>query len=61
MMTTHGQPEVRLLDLRPQNLALEAELQEAFARVLKSGTYIMGSEVEAFEKSVATYLACLMH
>jgi len=40
---------VPLLDVRRQNLPLEGELTEAFQRVLHSGRYILGSEVERFE------------
>jgi dTDP-4-amino-4,6-dideoxygalactose transaminase len=45
---------VPLLDLNAQNLPLEAELTAAFTRVLHSGIFIMGPEVTAFEKEVAT-------
>lgn len=44
---------VPLLDLKPQNLALERELTEAFQRVLRSGHYILGSELERFEADMA--------
>ncbi len=44
---------VPLLDLKPQNLVLEPELKSAFERVLASGQFILGPEVEAFERSVA--------
>jgi dTDP-4-amino-4,6-dideoxygalactose transaminase len=44
---------VPLLDLNAQNLPLEAELTAAFTRVLRSGIFIMGPEVTAFEKEVA--------
>ena len=44
---------VPLLDLKPQNLALEPELKSAFERVLASGQFILGPEVEAFERRVA--------
>lgn len=47
---------VPLLDLKPQNLALEAELTAAFQRVLRSGHYIMGPEMDAFESRVAAML-----
>jgi dTDP-4-amino-4,6-dideoxygalactose transaminase len=36
--------------------ALEAELTEAFLRVLRSGKFILGREVEAFEAACAGYL-----
>jgi len=56
--TTTGKPvtKVPLLDLTridPQQLT---ELRAAFDRVLVSGHYIMGPEVDAFEKEVATLL-----
>jgi dTDP-4-amino-4,6-dideoxygalactose transaminase len=44
---------VRLLDVRRQNLPLEQELAEAFKRVLHSGRYILGPEVECFEQASA--------
>lgn len=47
---------VPLLDLNRQNAALHAELTSAFERVLRSGHFILGSEVEAFERECATFL-----
>jgi dTDP-4-amino-4,6-dideoxygalactose transaminase/acetyltransferase-like isoleucine patch superfamily enzyme len=47
---------VPLLDLRRQNAPLTAELRAAFDRVLASGRFILGEEVEAFEKECAAYL-----
>jgi len=44
---------VPLLDLHRQNAPLEAELRAAFARVLASGGYILGPEVERFEEAAA--------
>jgi dTDP-4-amino-4,6-dideoxygalactose transaminase len=46
---------VPLLDLSAQHQALEPELREAFARVLRSGHFILGPEVERFEKMVAEF------
>ena len=46
---------VNLLDLKPQNGALEAELCEAFLRVLKSGHFILGPEVDRFERALAEF------
>lgn len=43
---------VPLLDLKLQNLALHGELTAAFDRVLRSGHYILGAELEAFERAV---------
>ena len=44
---------VPLLDVRRQNLPLEAELTEAFRRVLHAGHFILGPEVERFEQQAA--------
>jgi dTDP-4-amino-4,6-dideoxygalactose transaminase len=44
---------VPLLDLRRQNLPMEAELLDAFRRVLTSGQFILGPEVEQFESAAA--------
>lgn len=44
---------VPLLDVRRQNLPLERELTEAFTRVLHSGRFILGPEVEEFERQAA--------
>jgi dTDP-4-amino-4,6-dideoxygalactose transaminase len=46
---------VPLLDLKPQNSALEPELQEAFLRVLRSGNFILGPEVKRFEEALAEF------
>ncbi len=46
---------VNLLDLKAQNNALEPELQEAFLRVLHSGHFILGPEVERFERALAEF------
>jgi dTDP-4-amino-4,6-dideoxygalactose transaminase len=47
---------VPLLDLNRQNTALHAELTAAFERVLRSGHFILGAEVEAFEREAAAAL-----
>ena len=41
------------LDLSLQNDPLRPELEEALGRVLDSGSYILGEEVEAFEREFA--------
>ncbi len=43
---------VPLADLAKQHAALSGELQLAFARVLRSGRYILGEEVGAFEQEL---------
>lgn len=47
---------VPLLDLKPQNLPLEGELTAAFLRVLRSGHFIMGPELDRFEAEMAAML-----
>jgi dTDP-4-amino-4,6-dideoxygalactose transaminase len=44
---------VNLLNLKAQNGALEAELNAAFLRVVRSGHFILGPEVDRFEKALA--------
>lgn len=46
---------VSFLNLRLGHDELQAELHEAYRRVLDSGTYILGEEVEAFEEEFARY------
>lgn len=47
---------IPLLDLKAQHLALEGELTAAFKRVLHSGQYILGEEVETLERQLAAHL-----
>lgn len=51
-----GAMKVPLLDTAGENGVIEAELKAAFDRVLKSGRYVLGEEVEAFERRAAEYL-----
>jgi dTDP-4-amino-4,6-dideoxygalactose transaminase len=44
------------VDLKAAYLAHRPELDAAIARVLSSGSYILGSEVEGFEREFAAYL-----
>lgn len=46
---------VPFLDLKSATFELEEDLVNAIRRVLQSGTYILGSEVELFEAEWATY------
>ncbi len=50
-----GRIEVPLLDLRPQYEALRGEIDAALARVVASQQFILGPEVEAFEREIAAY------
>ncbi len=47
---------VPLLDVNAQNHAIADELRDAFNRVLESGRFIMGDEVEEFEASIASFV-----
>ena len=47
--------KVSFLDVRAQHSELDSELHAAFRRVLESGCYILGQEVEAFETEFARY------
>lgn len=46
---------IPFLDLKISNLELINDLQAAFRRVVESGWYILGKEVEAFEGEFAAY------
>jgi dTDP-4-amino-4,6-dideoxygalactose transaminase len=46
---------IPFLDLKQVNQPYEPVIQEAIARVLQSGWYILGREVEAFERQFAAY------
>lgn len=47
--------KVPLLDLKPQYEALSAELDAAVSEVVKSQYFILGPEVECFERGIADY------
>lgn len=46
---------IPFLDLRPASSDLRDELQTAMSRVLASGWYVLGPEVEAFEQAFASH------
>lgn len=50
-----GKKMIQFLDLKAINQQYEQELIEACSRVIRSGWYIMGKELEQFEKEFATY------
>jgi dTDP-4-amino-4,6-dideoxygalactose transaminase len=47
--------EVPSLDLLPAYLELKKELDDAYQRVMSSGWYVLGAEVEGFETEFAGY------
>jgi dTDP-4-amino-4,6-dideoxygalactose transaminase len=47
---------VPMLDLAAQHEPLNGALRQAFERVLASNSFIMGADVDAFEREVAAYL-----
>ena len=47
--------DIMLSDLKTQNVILRAELLESFNRVLNSGKYVSGEEVEKFESYLCTF------
>lgn len=48
-------PEIPFLDMKSPYLELQAELDAAWQRVMHSGWYILGGEVQAFEQEFARY------
>lgn len=54
-MTAHEAP-IPLIDIAAQNAPLFEELRAAFERVARSGHYILGEEVTAFEREVAQFV-----
>ena len=49
---------VPFLDLGRLHATIRKELDEAFCRVMDSGWFIMGPELEAFEIEFAQYCKC---
>lgn len=47
---------IQLVDLVGQYNKIKTEIDEAIARVISSGYYILGKDVEEFEKEMAEYL-----
>lgn len=48
--------KVLLVDLKAQYQSIKPEIDNAIARVINSGQFILGSEVEAFESEIASYV-----
>ncbi len=54
-MNPHDPQRTPFLDLRAGYLELKPEVDEAIARVVDSGWYLLGKETEAFESELAAY------
>jgi len=50
-----GTNSIQFLDLKASYLELKRELDEAYRRIMEAGWYILGGEVEAFEREWAEY------
>jgi len=47
--------KVKFVDLSAQHKALEPEIRDVFNRVLANCSFVLGPEVEKFEKAFAAY------
>lgn len=47
---------IKFLDLQKINLQHQVEIEAALLRVFRSGWYLLGKEVESFERNLALYL-----
>ena len=54
-------PLIPFLDLKAAYVELKDELDAAYQRVMDSGWYILGEEVEAFEREYAAYCGVNPH
>jgi len=50
--------KIQVCDLKRETAALGTEIERCIARVLKSGRYILGPELESFEETFACYVGC---
>lgn len=55
MQATATEQHVRFVALDRQHLPIQQELKDAFARVLQTSAYTLGTEVERFEAEFAQY------
>lgn len=49
---------IKFLDLQKINAQYEIELKEAASRVIDSGWYLLGTELESFEKEYSNFIGC---
>ncbi|HEX9815934.1 MAG TPA: DegT/DnrJ/EryC1/StrS family aminotransferase [Candidatus Thermoplasmatota archaeon] len=55
-MNSQAKPEIPILDLKPETESIWKDLMASMERVMRSGHFILGPEVDAFEKEVAAFL-----
>jgi dTDP-4-amino-4,6-dideoxygalactose transaminase len=48
--------KIPLVDLKAQYLSIKGEIDQAINKVIQSSQFVLGSEVDAFEKEIASYL-----
>lgn len=48
--------KIPILDLKRQYQSMKSQIDSAISRVIESGQFILGPEVEAFEREIAQYL-----
>ena len=48
-MTSNNSKVIPFLDLRASYLSIKEEVDQAILKVLESGTYVLGTEVDVFE------------
>lgn len=56
--STLTQPSIQFSNLALQHQEIAEEMDAAFKRVLKSGWFILGQELIAFEQAFAKYIGC---
>src|SRR5260221_7318051 len=51
-------PMIPFVDLKAQYRSIKPEIDAAIARVLESAQFVLGEEVEAFEREFAAFCGC---
>lgn len=49
---------IPIIDLKAQYQSIKAEIDQAITRVVTSGNYILGEDVQLLEKEIAVYTGC---
>lgn len=56
LMNGQKNNSIPFLDLKKMNLEHQEEIEEALLKVFRKGWYILGEEVNAFEREYAKYI-----